>query len=53
MARTKWCHKTVAEKAATLAVEQRDVQCADARRAKRTSWEAIDPPDDEFKVHFL
>ena len=53
MARTKWCHKTAAEKAAALAVEQRDAQCATARRAKRTSWAAIDPPDDEFKVHLL
>ena len=50
MARTKWSHKTAAEKAAALAVavEQRDAQChaAAARRAKRTSWAAIDPPDD-------
>ena len=45
--------RTAAEKAAALAVEQRDAQCAAARRAKRTSWAAIDPPDDEFKVHFL
>jgi hypothetical protein len=37
MARTKWCHKTAAEKAAALAVAQRDAQCATARRAKRTS----------------
>ena len=46
MARTKWSHKTTAEKAAALAVavEQRDAQCAAAaaRRAKRTSWAAID-----------
>jgi hypothetical protein len=48
MARTKWSHKTAAEKAAALAVavEKRDAQCAAARRAKRTSWAAIDPPDD-------
>jgi hypothetical protein len=45
--------RTAAEKAAALAVEQRDAQCAAARRAKRTSWAAIDPRDDEFKVHFL
>ena len=46
MARTKWSHKTAAEKAAALAVavEQQDAQCAAAaaRRAKRTSWAAID-----------
>jgi hypothetical protein len=46
MARTKWCHKAAAEKAAALAVEQRDAQCAEARRGKRTSWAVIDPPDD-------
>ena len=44
MARTKWSYKTAAEKAAALAVavEQQDAQCAAARRAKRTSWAAID-----------
>ena len=46
MARTKWSHKTAAEKAAALAVavEQQDAQCAAAvaRGYKRTSWVAID-----------
>ena len=42
MARTKWSHKTAAEKAAALAVAVEQQDAAAARRAKRTSWAAID-----------
>ena len=42
MARTKWSYKTAAEKAAALAVAVEQQDAAAARRAKRTSWAAID-----------
>jgi hypothetical protein len=38
MAQTKWRHKTAAEKAAALVVEQRDVQCAAAGASLMIEW---------------